>query len=103
MENANKNEELSAAVVAFLGFGSSSSPQNDHSAIILQFGPQRAVFLDPQVVSLIAEIGAIPVDWSKYDLQMAGEMAKSKMRDLHPELTAEALSALEWKFTFDWR
>lgn len=91
--------ELSNAVVLYLGYGKAKSPQSNGQAVIAEFG----VALLANVHKLMAELGAIGTDWSNHDLQSAGKMARAEMKNRHPQLSDQALDALEWKFTFDWR
>jgi hypothetical protein len=99
----NKTNELSDAVVLFLGFGSASSPRRDHARLVQEFGATEAAALESLVVSLLEEVGKIQVDWSAHSLESAGEMARTEMHTRHPDLSDTALRALAWKFTFDWR
>src|ERR1700683_1519678 len=98
----NKTNELSDAVVSFLGFGSATSPRRDHARLVQKFGASHSATLESQVVSLLEELGKIQVDWSAHTLESAGEIARTDMHARHPDLSDTALRALAWKFTFDW-
>ncbi|HET6246294.1 MAG TPA: hypothetical protein VFE47_01245 [Tepidisphaeraceae bacterium] len=95
-------DELSNAVVLFLGFGSASSPRMDNEGLIQAFG-KAGLRLESQVLSLIDEVSKFKVDWSKDSLESAGHMIHDEMHRRHPRLSNDALRALAWKFTFDWR
>jgi hypothetical protein len=99
----NQTNELSKAVLLFLGFGSASSPSRDHARLIQQFGTIQGTAIASQVVALVDEVSQIQVDWSKHSFESAGNMVRSEMRACHPDLSDAALRALAWRFTFDWR
>ncbi len=73
------------------------------SALAEAFGEVRARGLASQVQVLLAELDSMQVDWSRHDLGSAGEEARRLMASRHPQLTEEALEALNWTFTFSWR
>jgi hypothetical protein len=96
-------DDLSQAILSFLGFGSAASPLADHSRLIQEFGVVRGTELYVELSSILQELGKIEVDWSEHSLVSAGEMAREIMRARHPVLPDEATRALAWKFAFDWR
>jgi hypothetical protein len=96
-------DDLSAAVVLFLGFGSASSPRQDQDSLARKFGSKKGDELASQVTALIHEMHGIPVDWSAHSLESAGNMVQEKMHVRYHDLSDSALRALTWKFTFDWR
>lgn len=98
------DDELSQAVVGFLGYGTASFPQHDQRALYRAFGPAKGATLEAKVRDLIAELKGIDVDWaSNNDLADGARRARNQMHARHPELSFDALTALEWKFAFDWR
>jgi len=98
-----KSEELSQAVVMYLGFGVDSLPTQKRALLLETFGAESGALLAEVVVSLVDEISRTKINWSLQSLESAGEMAMTEMRSRHPELTESALQALKWKFTYDWR
>ena len=99
----NQTNQLSNAVILFLGFGSASSPRSDHARLVQEFGTIQGTAIGWQVVALVDEVGKIQVEWSKHSLESAGNMILGEMHARHPDLSDAALRALAWKFTFDWR
>ena len=95
--------DVSTAVTMYLGYGSSAFPLTDYARLVSNFGDARAVELKSQIKSLLQELDSSPIDWSSHSLQSAGDLVRSSTRARHPELTDEAVQALVWKFTFDWR
>ncbi len=94
---------LSAAVTRFLGYGLSTFPDEDPARLVEAFGTKTATQLESDVTMLLEEFGQLKPDWSTHSLVTAGAWAKDNMRRSHPELSQEALDALEWAFTWWWR
>ena len=99
----NGTNEISEAVILFLGVGSSPTPSRIRDNLTQRFGPTRAALLESQVRALLDEVMAINIDWEKHSLVSGGELALAHMRLQHPELNEEALKALEWEFSWNWR
>lgn len=97
------DEELSEAVVMVIGFGTSNCPGEDYAPLAQRFGASRAPDMASRVEALLKELFRVEVDWSKHSLASGSDEARSVMARRHPELTDEALAALDWKFSFDWR
>jgi hypothetical protein len=95
----SQTNELSNAVILFLGFGSASSPRSDRARLVQEFGTA----IGSQVIALVDEAAQIQVDWSKHSLESAGNMVRNAMHSRHPDLSDGALRALAWRVTFDWR
>jgi hypothetical protein len=99
----NVDEELSEAVVMVIGFRTRNYPRLDYTVLAQRFGVSRAPGMASRVEAILDELGRVEVDWSKHSLASGGDDARSFMAGRHPELSEEALAALDWKFTFDWR
>jgi hypothetical protein len=99
----NQTNEISNAVILFLGFGSASLPRRDHARLVQEFGTTQGTAIGSQVVALVDEVSKIQVDWSKHSPESAGDTVRTEMHARHPDLSDAALRALAWKFTFDWR
>lgn len=96
------DSELSDGVVAYLQRGQAASPRADADAV------RRVATSDPaglvaRVTAIVEESVAVPVDWSALSLGDAGRAAAAEMARRHPELSQDALDALAWNFTFQWR
>lgn len=95
-------DELSDAVVAYLQRGHAASPRADADAV------RRMATSDPEalvakVAALVEESVAVSVDWSALSLGDAGRAAAAEMGRRYPELNPQALDALAWNFSFQWR
>ncbi|MBL0319044.1 MAG: hypothetical protein IPP74_07125 [Alphaproteobacteria bacterium] len=95
--------DLSRALIIFIGYGISSSPTRNSIKIIEEFGPAEGERLLYSIKIVFEEVGRINVDWSKNTLESAGKIARAHVQEIHPDLSEEALQAIEWKFTFDWK
>ncbi len=96
----NDINELSEAVVSFIGFGSAVAPWTDRARLIQRFGPSRGQALQSQVEDLLRELGTLNIDWSTHSLVSSGEFVHAEMHARHPDLTDSALRALAWYFMF---
>jgi hypothetical protein len=97
------DDDLSNAVVVFLGLGSASSPRQNRDDLAGKFGPEKGAELASQVTALVHEMNGLAIDWSVQSLESAGDIIRKEMHRRHPDLSDKALRALAWKFTFDWR
>jgi hypothetical protein len=97
------SDELSKALVYYLGFGVAKSPSQNEAAVVDVYGQDRAVKLLADVRQILNQVNLLDVDWSTNDLVSAGKLVRAEVHYLHPNLEAQALDAIEWKFTFDWR
>lgn len=107
MENPVEDRELSQAVIAYLGKGRSPFPRTDDEAVlafVAEADPEAdgAAMLE-QVRALVEECLGIVIDWNTHDLSQGGDEAKREMAARHPELSEDALVALRWMFTYNWR
>ena len=95
--------ELSAAIVQYIGYGSAKCPSENPDAIRVAQGDVKAGQLIPVVEIVMKKLEGLQPDWPTQSLVQAGNWAKEQMRMQHPELTEDALSALEWTFTWWWK
>ena len=83
----------------YLGAGASPYPKEDAALVDREFGHG----VGEEVRSILDELSHVAVDWSTTSLVEGGEVARAAIKRTHPELSDEALDALRWKFTYDWR
>jgi hypothetical protein len=98
-----EDSRLSQAVVAYLAKGRSPFPRSDDEAVLEFAGEQGGAELLARVREITAEMMAIPIDWSTHSLVEGGREAQRRIAELHPELGSDALDALYWMFTYNWR
>jgi hypothetical protein len=97
------DHELGDAVVLYLMWGRSSFPRHDEGAVMARFGIEKGGELIARVDALIRELFAVEVAWSEHTLVSGTDLARSRIRESHPELNEEAITALGWEFSFAWR
>jgi hypothetical protein len=97
------DEARSEAVILLLGRGISPYPKRDPERLTQRFGEELGLDLVQYSEAVLAELYAEPPDWSTDDLKSATENAVQRIRSGHPELSDEALSALGWSFSWDWK
>jgi hypothetical protein len=97
------DSQLSRGVVFYLGYGERSAPLPDPQRVVAEFGPQRGEELVTTIQALVAEVMAAPVDWASETLSSATDDAHDRMHRAHPELADDAVQALAWIFSWDWR
>lgn len=99
----DRDAELSRAVVCYTRRGVARSPRADADAVIAEFGAERGSALAVEVTELFREADSLAPAIPPLPLAEAGDEVARIMAERHPELTAEAISAIRWKWTFDWR
>ena len=86
-----------------LGYGRSAWPCTDEAILSERFGPVRGAVVREAVEEILAVLNAVETDWSALDLPAAAQRAAQQTRERYPFLDAQALAALAWKYSFDWR
>lgn len=92
----------SKAVILYLSVGRSSYPKKDPEALDREFGPEGAA-LRRYVKELLAEMYAIPIDWQAHSYQSGIDAVKAEMHVRHPELSEDAIQALRWDLSYQWK
>jgi hypothetical protein len=94
---------LSDAIVAYLAKGRSPFPKSDADAVAPEAPQTERDALIAATQSIVNECLAVEVDWNTLSLSEGGRRAQAVIAERHPELTPEALEALYWAFTYNWR
>jgi hypothetical protein len=68
-----------------------------------RFGEEVGLDLVQKVHAILDELYGVLPDWSAGDLASETDKAVHQVRRNHPELSDEALAALGWSFSFDWK
>lgn len=98
-----EDRDLSQAIILYLAKGRSSFPKSDDAAVIAAASAPEGPALLDRVRRITDECMAIDVDWASHTLVEGGEEARQTMALRHPELSPQALDALRWMFTYNWR
>lgn len=96
-------EAVSAAVVAYLGVGNSPFPVRRDDAVAKIAQESGEGDLLGAVTYLVAEVHTVEIDWNVDSMASAMARVAAHLRANHPDLAEEAVSALVWKFTCDWK
>ena len=94
---------LSEALVVWAGLGRSAWPSRDDRLVREQFGDDVATMLLPLIRELEEDFYSSSARFSATELSEMGESAASEFRGRHPEITEEAVRALAWCYTFDYK
>jgi hypothetical protein len=94
---------LSEAVIIWTGWGETSSPDRDDERVVRHFGPLVAAELIPRIVDLEQDFYQSDARHTVADLKEMGDTAARQSRARHPELSEDAVQALAWCYTFDYR
>lgn len=96
-------DEVSLAIVKFLGYGVELYPKEDAARIEKEFGSERAPALEEKVRPILNEFAALKPDWSRHSLEVAAEWAGQEMKRRYPGLSEESIKAMSWIFTCRWK
>jgi hypothetical protein len=91
------------AVVVWTGYGSSSRPERNEQRLFERFGSERAADLFPKVRALYDDFYASDARLTAPDLVSMAASAASRFREMHPDIPEEAVQALAWCYTFDYK
>jgi hypothetical protein len=93
--------QLSTALIIWTGFGHTPWPQRDEDRLARHIGTDATIELLPQLRKLEDDFYATTAWQTAPDLQAMGHLASEDFRRNHPEISAEAVSALAWCYTWD--
>jgi hypothetical protein len=96
-------DDVSLAIVKFLGYGVEPYPKEDAERIEKEFGSERAPALEGRVRLILGELAALKPDWSRHSLTAAAEWAGREMKRRHPQLSEDSIKAMNWTFTWRWK
>lgn len=92
---------VSEAVVLWLGREHSAWPLRDDDAVRSRFGDRPGSELIDKLVALEREFYEAGSSLAAEDLTGMFEAATARFKALHPELTADAVAAFGWAYTYD--
>jgi hypothetical protein len=94
------DEQLSRAVVSYLLGSRYVRPSETPDAVAGVLGAEAAEHLMPRLRKLAREAVYWPVDWQEHDDASVMRVVEREIAGAHPELSAEAVSALSRYFSF---
>jgi hypothetical protein len=96
-------ELLSAAIVVWTGWGRTSWPARDERFVAEAFGAEHAAVLLAEIRQLEDDFYSSDARFISEDLGEMGKRAAVQFRSRHPELAEEAVRALAWCYTYDYK
>jgi hypothetical protein len=93
--------QLSTALIIWTGFGQTPRPQRDEERLARHIGTHATIKLMPQLRKLEDDFYATSARQTAPDLPAMGRQASEDFRRHHPEISAEAVNALAWCYTWD--
>jgi len=95
--------QISEAVVAWTGWQETPWPQRSEERLANRLGPDQAALLMPYVRSWADDFYMSDARAVAPSLQAMGAQAEEDFRKLHPEASDDAVHALGWCYTFDFK
>ncbi len=96
-------DDLSTALIAWTGWGLTPWPQRDEQRLVSQLGADAAAELLPQLHKLERDFYASNARNVAPDLATIGRLAAENFKRLHPAISDDAVEALAWCYTFDYK
>ena len=98
------DEELSRAVLAYVGVAGRLEDASPENRVVQVVGGKASRNLFPRIRDLLDDLyNAEPPLWASDSVAEVGRRAESWLGSRHPELTGEAIRALANQFAFDWK
>jgi hypothetical protein len=104
MEEIVMTDDRSDALMLYLGTGISPYPKRDPERLVTKYGEKEGLDLVAYSEGVLQELYAHEPDWSVDDLEGAADRAcRIIISDSHPELSCDAVAALKWSYSWDWK
>jgi hypothetical protein len=94
---------VTRAVVVWSGFGDARSPDRDEKRLVATFGPELALELALRVRELEDDFYESLARHTARDLAKMSDVASADFVSRHPEIGGDAVAALAWCYTFDFK
>lgn len=94
---------LSEAIILWTGWGTAHRPVRDEARLVEVYGPEDAADLLPQLRHLEDSFYASDARFTVADLKEMGHIAASQFHEIHPEISEDAVRALAWCYTYDYK
>jgi len=95
------DSELSTAIVEAIG--DTAVPHVDKERLLAIYGPETGAKVAADVLALVREANAMPIDWGDMTLVQGVNDIMSRFRGLHPGLTVDALREIGRCVGWNWR
>lgn len=94
---------LSRAIVVWTGWGRASSPRREDAAVIREFGESESTEILAAIRQLEGDFYESTAALTIPDLVAATDTAAQEFRDQHPGLSEDAVQALAWCYSYDFK
>lgn len=94
---------ISEAIVVWTGWGETAWPTRDEARLVERYGSDTAQKLVPMLNELHRQFFESDAALKVPDLSAARDVAAGRFARLHPDLTPEAVTALAWCYSWDWK
>lgn len=94
---------LSEAIIVWTGWGDTPTPERDEQRLISRYGPEATLDLLPRLRRIEEEFYASDASFTAADLKDMGDVAAAQFHVMHPEITPDAVEALAWCYTWDFK
>jgi hypothetical protein len=103
--SADEWRELSEAVVTWTGWGAPTSmvPQREDELLVQRFGPREAMRLIPKVRAMHHEFYLSKAHQVAKDMPEMAAMASGEFKRNNPGVPEDAVRALAWCYTYDYK
>lgn len=103
IEEALDSETVTRAIVVWTGWGRTAWPDRDEAALVAEFGAELALGVLAEVRRLEDRFYSSEASKVAPDLTAMAEQAAAEFRETHPDVGEEAVQALAWSYTFDFK
>ena len=97
------NRYIGAAVVVWTGFGSTAWPAREESRVADVFGADEALGLMPHVRQWVDDFYETDAASTQPTPEAMARKASLDFKQRHPDAPDEAVEALSWCYTFDFK
>lgn len=94
---------VSEAIVVWTGWGQNAWPSRDEARLVERFGASTTADLLPRIRELEDDFYASNARFTVSDLGEMGHVAADQFRETHPEISDNAVRALAWCYTYDYK
>lgn len=94
---------VARAIIVYTGWGEEVSPVQDPERIVEEFGAHEAQELVPAVISLEGDFYASNAENRTNDLSEMARLASADFQAKHPEISADAVKAFAWCYTYSYK
>jgi hypothetical protein len=94
---------VGSAIVVWTGWGEAMRPLRDKQLLVNRFGLVKSEEIYPIICKLVEEFYASDARFVVAGLKEMGNAAANQFREKYPELPDDAVRALAWCYTYDYK